>query len=100
MLPIQHFSSGVLAEILRRQPASKERTAFAWRVAVGTALAKTTSVEIVDGVLHVAARDANWGREVHRMRETILLRMQHLLGPDAVTRITVQAQPWLPSRQA
>lgn len=93
MLPIQQFSPGVLAEIIRRQPASKERTAFAWQVAVGPALARTTTVEIVDGVLHVVARDSQWGREVHRARDTILLRMQHLLGPSAVTQITVQARP-------
>ena len=90
MLPIQQFSSGVLAEIVRRQPASKERTAFAWQVAVGPALARKTTVEILAGVLQVCAQDAYWEREVSRAIPTILARMQHLLGPDAVTQITVQ----------
>lgn len=93
MLPIQQFSSGVLAEIVRRQRPSKERTAFAWQIAVGPAVAWTTTVDVVDGVVQVVARDAYWGREVSRAIPTILARMQHLLGPDAVTQITVQTRP-------
>jgi predicted nucleic acid-binding Zn ribbon protein len=90
LIPIQHFSAGVLAEIIRRQPASKERTAFAWQIAVGPALARTTAVEIVDRVLQVIPRDAHWGREISRAAPTILARMQHMLGPDTVTRLSVQ----------
>lgn len=93
MLPIQQFSPGVLAEIVRRQPASKERTVFAWQVAVGPALARATTVEIVEGVLLVCARDAYWEREVSRAVPTILARMQHLIGPDSVKQITVHKQP-------
>ena len=89
MIPIQHFSSGVLAEIVRRQPASKERTAFAWQIAVGPAVARTTTVHIVDGVLRVVARDAQWGREVNRARETILARMRYLLGAEDITSLKV-----------
>ena len=92
MLPIQLFSPGVIAEIIRRQPQSKERTSFAWQIAVGTAVARTTAVEIDDrGVLTVRARDAQWAREVKRASPTILARMQHLLGADAVTSMKVDA---------
>jgi predicted nucleic acid-binding Zn ribbon protein len=89
MVPIQLFSGGVLAELIRRQPASKERTAFAWQIAVGPAVARTTTAEVVDGVLHVLARDAHWGREVDRAAPTILARMQHLLGAQTVTALKV-----------
>ena len=89
MIPIQHFSGGVLAEIVRRQPPSAERTAFAWQIAVGPAVARTTTVEVIDGVLSVTARDAQWGREVDRAAPTILPRMQHLLGAQAVTSLKV-----------
>ena len=89
MIPIQHFASTVLAEIVRRQPASKQRTAFAWQLAVGPALARVTSVELADGVLTIRSSDARWIREIRRARETILARMQHLLGREAVTRIAV-----------
>ncbi len=89
MLPIQHFASGVIAEIVRRQPASKERTAFAWQIAVGPAIARSTTVEVVDRVLNVTSRDARWGREVSRASETILARMQHLLGAQTITSLKV-----------
>ena len=84
MLPIQNFATGVLAEIIRRQPASRERTAFAWQVAVGPALARASSVELTDGVLVVRTRDPHWAREIDRARHTILKRMQHLLGAEAI----------------
>lgn len=90
MLPIQHFAGGVLAEIIRRQPPSPERTAFAWQVAVGPALARTSSVELADGLLVVRARDPRWAREIERASDTILKRMQHLLGAEAVVRLKVR----------
>jgi predicted nucleic acid-binding Zn ribbon protein len=84
MLPIQNFSSGVLAEIIRRQPASKEKTAFAWQLAVGPALARVTTVELAEGVLEVHSKDLRWLREIERARPAVLAKMQHLLGKDAV----------------
>ena len=89
MIPLQQFSSGVLAEIVRRQPHSPARTSFAWQIAVGPAIARTTSIELTDGILRITARDANWGRAVERAAETILLRLQHLLGADVVKSLQV-----------
>lgn len=89
MQSLQTFAPGVLAELLRRQPASKERTAFAWSVAVGAALARATSVELAADVLTVRARDQRWAQEVHRNRATILARLQQLLGKDAVRDVAV-----------
>jgi predicted nucleic acid-binding Zn ribbon protein len=92
MLPIQQFSPGVIAEIIRRQPPSKERTTFAWQIAVGTAVARTAAVEIDEhGALTVRARDAHWAREIKRASPTILARMQHLLGAETVTAMKVDA---------
>jgi predicted nucleic acid-binding Zn ribbon protein len=89
MIPIQNFASGVLAEIVRRQPASKQKTAFAWQLAVGPALARATTVELSGGVLSVRAHDSRWTREIRRAAETILPRMQHLLGRDTVTSLAI-----------
>jgi predicted nucleic acid-binding Zn ribbon protein len=94
MIPLQNFSSGVLAEIVRRQPASKYRTAFAWQLAVGPALARATTVELTDGgVLRVGALDQRWAAEIERERDTVLLKMQHLLGADQVKRIQTRRPP-------
>ena len=82
MIPLQNFSSSVLAQVVRRQPASPARTAFAWQIAVGPALARTTTVELVDGVLHVRSHDARWLKDIRTLRQQVLLRLQHLLGPE------------------
>jgi hypothetical protein len=87
MIPLHKFSSGVLAEIVRRQPASKERTDFAWQLAVGPALARVTTVELSEGVLTVRAIDRRWVLEIERAREPVLQKMQHLLGKTEVVRI-------------
>jgi len=89
VLPLQSLASGVLAEIIRRQPASKEKTSFAWSVAVGPALARATTVDLEDGLLVVRAKDPRWAREVERARETVLARLRQLLGPDALTDLRV-----------
>ena len=78
----------VLAAIIRRQPASPERTAFVWSVAVGPALARVTTVELRDRTLIATARDARWAREIDRANETILARVRHLRG-DGIDRIDV-----------
>jgi len=84
MIPVQSFASGVIAEIVRRQPASKDRTNFAWQLSVGQALARVTTVELTDGVLNVRAVDRRWIREIERARDSVVGKMQHLLGADAV----------------
>ena len=88
MIPIHDFASRVLADLLRGQPASKERTAFAWQVAVGPALARVTNIELSGGVLWVSASDPRWLRELVRARPAVLQKMQQLLGADQVKAIT------------
>jgi predicted nucleic acid-binding Zn ribbon protein len=90
MIPLQSFSSGVIAEIVRRQPASKDRTNFAWQLAVGQALARATTVELSDGVLTVRALDRRWIHEIERARENVIRKMQQILGPDEITRIATR----------
>ena len=87
MRRIQDFSGGVLAEIVRRQPASQEKTNFAWQLAVGQSLARVTTVVLVDGVLTVRAGDRRWVVEIERARNDVLQKMQQLLGTDEVTSI-------------
>lgn len=90
MVPLQSFTSGVLAEIVRRQPASKERTNFAWQLAVGQALARATTVELKDGVLTVRALDERWIREIARARDRVLGKMRQILGEDQITKMVTR----------
>jgi hypothetical protein len=89
MVPLQKFATGVVAEIIRRQPPSDQRTSFAWTVAVGPALARSTSATLSDRVLRVRTRDPRWAREIERSADTILLRMQHLMGRESVVKIEI-----------
>jgi predicted nucleic acid-binding Zn ribbon protein len=85
---LNSVAPAVLAELIRRQPASKERTAFAWSIAVGPALARATTVELRNGVLTVVSRDARWAKEIERAKGTILVRLNQLLG-DAVSDLCI-----------
>ena len=89
MIPVQSILSTTLVEIIRRQPASKERDAFAWQLAVGPALARVTTVELSDSVLSVRAADRRWVVEIERARVAVLQKMQHLLGPDEITKLKI-----------
>jgi hypothetical protein len=91
MIPLQQFIPAVLAEIIRSQPPSPARTAFAWQLAVGQALARATNVDLHEGTLRVRPRDARWAQEITRAADTILPRMQQLLGRSAVTCIELAA---------
>ena len=90
MQPIQQFTPAVLAEVIRRQPSSDGRTNIAWQIAVGTKLARVTSVRLSERVLTVSASDSRWVTEIEAARETVLRRLQDLLGPDAVKRISLE----------
>jgi hypothetical protein len=90
MTPLQSFASGVLAEIVRRQPTSKERTNFAWQLAVGQALARATTVELTDGILTVRALDERWIREIERARDRVLGKMRQILGEEQVATMVTR----------
>jgi predicted nucleic acid-binding Zn ribbon protein len=92
MLPIQRFSSSVIADVIRRQPSSPARTTLAWQLAVGTALARATSVALHDGVLTVQSSDARWTAEITRARDIVLGRMQHYLGPGNVKTLRIEKE--------
>ena len=90
---LQTFAPDVLAAVIRRQPPSPARTAFAWSVAAGPAMARAASVEARDGVLVVTPKDARWSREIERSSATILARVQALLGSQEVTSLRICVKP-------
>jgi len=91
--PFQSFAPAVLAAAIRRQPSSPARTAFAWSVAAGPAMARAASVETRGGVLVVTTKDARWTREIGRMSALLLTRVQALLGSDEVTSLRICEKP-------
>jgi hypothetical protein len=78
-----------LAEILQKAPDSPEKIEFAWRTAVGTAVANVTAVELKGYVLQVHARDAEWRREIERSAGMIRTRLNALLGEGTIRGLNV-----------
>lgn len=90
MRSIGTFAGGVIAEVVRRQPPSAARTSFAWHLAVGSALARVTSVEMDGTALVVRSTDPRWLKEIDRAKALILLKLQDLLGEKTITKISVR----------
>jgi hypothetical protein len=82
VLPVQNIAATVLADVIRRQPPSRARTAFAWSVVAGPAMARATSVDLRGHILYVTAKDTRWAREIHRAHDVVLARLQALLGSE------------------
>lgn len=80
---------GAVGELLRTTALSPGKIRFAWRLAVGPALDRVTSVRLEDRVLRVDAASSQWGREVARCSRVILERMQSFLGPATVKAVRV-----------
>jgi hypothetical protein len=78
-----------LTRLLRPTPLTPDKVAFAWRVAVGTAMAHAATVEYGNGVLRVRARDEAWQGEVERSLPLVRARLDALLGNDAIERVDV-----------
>jgi predicted nucleic acid-binding Zn ribbon protein len=78
-------------ELLRGAPLSDGKVTFAWNAAVGPALERVTSVKLERTVLIVDAASAQWSRELERLRDVILARLQSLLGKDAVSRLEIRS---------
>jgi hypothetical protein len=70
---------------------SQGKLEVAWRVAVGDALARVTTVRLqADGGVEVTAADQRWRKELARSSGIILTRLLGLLGPGSVTCILVK----------
>ena len=80
----------VLPALLARAPLTPAKVTFVWGLAVGSAIARATTVTLADTALTVRTTDPAWAREVDRSRTLVLARMQQLLGPALVQSIVVQ----------
>ena len=89
MIAVRELMPESVLTAIREAPLTDEKVAFAWRFAVGPALARRTSAQLRDGVLHVQAAETAWRREIERSRHVILPRVISVLGAEAVTSIRV-----------
>jgi len=90
MQPVAQVIPRVLAGIVRQAPLSPGKVDFAWRTAVGTAMARVSAVRLEDGVLLVETRSRHWSAAIMRGSSLILSRLQAMLGPDVVREIKLR----------
>ena len=94
MIPLHDALPGALAALLHNVPLSEGKVAFAWRAAVGSGLARASSVQLTGaGALNIEVANPHWGREVERSRTVILRRLETLLGAGAVRSMSVRVRP-------
>ena len=89
MIPVQTIVPAALAAIIRKAPLTEEKVGFAWRTAVGPAVAGATAVVLDGTTLRVGARDRAWQREIERSAATIRTRLDDLLGAGVVRYLDV-----------
>lgn len=91
MIPVHTILPRALAEILKKAPLSDDKVLFAWRTAVGPAVAGATEIVLEEATLRVRARDRAWQRELERSAAIIRHRLDDLLGAGVVRYIDVTA---------
>ncbi len=88
---IQTVVPRALAELFRQGPMSQGKLEVAWRVAVGDALCRVSTVRLQpDATVDVHPMDQRWQKELRRSSSIILTRLNTLLGAGAVARLVVK----------
>jgi len=88
---LQSVVPRALVEVFRRGPMSQAKLEAAWRIAVGDALNRVSTVRLEpDGSIAVMSSDARWKRELKRSSSLIATRLESLLGPDAIGKLQVK----------
>lgn len=91
MEPIHSVVPRALTELFRTGPMSQGKLEMAWRVAVGDALSRVSTVRLqADGVVEVSPADQRWQTELKRSSTMIRSRLNALLGTEAVARLVVK----------
>jgi hypothetical protein len=83
MVPAQRILPDVLTLMIRRQPTTPAKVAFAWRIAAGAAVARASEVELrADGLLLVLVDDPRWRQEIERALGMLRPKLIALLGDE------------------
>jgi predicted nucleic acid-binding Zn ribbon protein len=91
MIAVQRVLPTVLIELVRKQPTTPAKVEFAWRTAVGPAVARASTVALdADGTLVVTADDRRWSHEIGQSLPLVRSRLDVLLG-DALKQIAVRS---------
>ncbi len=99
MVPLQHVVPGAIIRLLAGQPHSAGKVEAAWRLSVGSGLARLSRADRdADGVLLVDVADPHVVRELDAHRPVIEQRLRAILGSRVRTfRVIGTAAPLRPS---
>ena len=89
MIPVNVFMIDALAALLQPAPLTPEKVDFAWRHAVGPAVARATAVALNGSELIVRVESGEWHREIKRSAALIKARLDKLLGPGTIRTLKV-----------
>jgi hypothetical protein len=88
VIQVNKVLPAVVADVIRKAPLSDEKVAFAWRLAVGPAVGKATTVRLAsNGTLYVKAEAPAWNDAIGKSLGLIRSRLAHYLGETAVKSI-------------
>ena len=94
MIPATRVATRAIADSIRTQPTSPGKVEFAWKLAVGAAIARFVTVSLDSGgTLTVISTHALWSREIGRSRPVIARRLDDVLGSGVVKRIEITTAP-------
>jgi predicted nucleic acid-binding Zn ribbon protein len=80
-----------LLHLFQQGPMSQGKLEAAWRVAVGDAISRVSTVHLqADGSVEVRAADQRWQRELRRSSHHILSKLNALLGAQAIDKLHVK----------
>lgn len=85
------FMPAALADVIRKAPLCDEKVAFAWRLAVGPSVDKSTTVRLADdGTLYIRGESQAWIDSVRASIGLIRSRLAHYLGDSAIKRVSYE----------
>lgn len=91
VIPANKVMPGVVADVIRKAPLTDAKVAFAWRLAVGPAVDKSTKVRLAgDGTLYIRGESQAWVDSVRASIGLIRSRLAHFLGETAIKRVSYE----------
>ena len=89
MIKANQVLPAVIADVVRKAPLTDAKVQFAWRLAVGPTIDKSTRVRLADdGTLYVSAESPAWNDSVRASIGMIRSRLAHYLGDATIKRIS------------
>jgi hypothetical protein len=92
MQPFKQAIPRVVAELVRDAPLSVAKIEFAWGLAVGPSVQRTTAIRLEGTQLVVESSSQQWSDEVRRSSRVIVARLRAMLGDSTVKSLEIRSR--------